>query len=118
MDSQFPDIVSKPGQFLPSIFGGETMGEFDVENLEKDVLDKATVLQQKLIEERQKEIDLSKNKRVKELAAHKASDNNDDNKERIKKGLQSLGLEDHKSKDLTEMEKRKQIMSGLKGLMK
>jgi hypothetical protein len=29
---------------LPSIFGGETMGEFDVENLEKDVLDKATVL--------------------------------------------------------------------------
>ena len=44
MDSQFPDIMSKPGSFLPSIFDGESKGDFDVNKVQKDVLDKATDL--------------------------------------------------------------------------
>ena len=44
MDYQFPDITSKPGIFLPNIHDSETKGEFDVNKVEKDVLDKATEL--------------------------------------------------------------------------
>ena len=41
----------------------------------------------------------------------------EDNKERVKKGLEALGLEGHKTKD-DEMEKRKAMMANLKGLIK
>jgi len=67
MDSQFPDITSKPGAFLPSIFDQATKGEFDVEKVDKQVMDKATDLQQKLVAERQKHIDNEKSEREKAL---------------------------------------------------
>jgi len=38
MDSHFPDIMSKPGSFLPSIFtAGESKGDFDVFKLDTNV---------------------------------------------------------------------------------
>lgn len=53
LDYQFPDITSKPGQFLPSIFGGDQRGDFDVNKVEKDVIEKAADLQAKLAKQRQ-----------------------------------------------------------------
>ena len=44
LDNEFPDIFSKPGQFLPNI-GEKSKGEFDLKKLDTKVLKKATDLQ-------------------------------------------------------------------------
>lgn len=41
LDSEFPDITAKPGNFLPSIFSAGEKGDFDINNLNKDVQNNA-----------------------------------------------------------------------------
>lgn len=60
LDMAFPDITSKPGAFLPSIFSPGEKGNFDVEKLDDNVKKNATDLQQKIMEERQKKIEAEK----------------------------------------------------------
>lgn len=64
------------------------------------------------------EINNEKKVREKALQDNKTTDENESNKDRVRKGLKALGLEGHKSKEDNEMEKRKNIMANLKGLVK
>lgn len=85
--------------------------------VEKDVIEKASDLQAKLAKQRQNQIDKEKKDREKALAEHQAL-GSEDNKERVKKGLEALGLEGRKTKNDDEIEKRKAMMANLKGLIK
>ena len=117
LDYEFPDITAKPGQFLPSIFSPTDKGDFDVEKMNQKVREDATDLQKKLLEERQKKIEQEKKQRQEELA--KTAGSEETQKEMVRKGLASLGLEGQKQPDSQdEIEKRKKMMANLKEIIK
>ena len=114
----FPDITSKPGAVLPSIFGdGGAKGGFEIEKLDDKVLEDAEGLQKKLMEERQRKIAREKKEREEHLAKT-AGVSEDAQREMVQKGLASMGLGDKKEPDMDEMEKRKKVMAGLKEIIK
>lgn len=102
--------------FLPSIFSPAEKGDFDVEKMDQKVREDATDLQKKLHEERQKKIEQEKKQRQAELAATAGSE--EAQKEMVRKGLASLGLEGKKQQTQDEIEKRKKMMANLKEIMK
>jgi len=85
MDDALPDIFAKPGQFLPNILEGEGKGEFDNKNLDKTVVDKAGKIQSKLEQEKQKQIEEERKKRMLTFKQYVDEKKDDEPKEKAKK---------------------------------
>ena len=73
-------------------------------------------MQQKLIEQRLKEIEAEKKERARKLK-EQSKVVSENEKDRVKKGLEALGLEG-REKAPDELEKRKNLFANLKGIIK
>lgn len=106
-----PDIFApKPGGFLPGIGGKQDLGKFEEVNLADDHKD----LHQRLKDERMKLMEKEKQERLKQMKDHPRAGQDVDSKERMRRGLEQLGLDNkEKSSAPTEIEKRKAIYANL-----
>ena len=112
MDSQFPDIFAKPGQFLPGIFDHQNKNSDFKEGIN---IEQAKVLQEKLLAEREALIKKEAEERKANLQGYTSNVNESEEEKalRIKRGLEQMGLEDGKQ-EVDVMEKRKELFANIK----